>query len=91
MATTHPFTWHRASRPEARALRVGRALKRRRIALGLRQADLAVMSGISREDYELVETGEWLGQPAEAYVAELLAAVVRALDSELIRQARAAS
>lgn len=91
MDITHPFTAHRRTRPEARALRVGRAIKRRRLVLGLGQADLATLSGIARADYELVETGEWPGHPAEASVAELLSAVVRALDSELIRRSLAAS
>ena len=81
----------RPQRTEACALRIGRNIKRRRIALGLRQADLAHLAGMARSDYELVETGEWPGRTAEESIAGMLAAVVRALDSELRRQLLAAS
>ena len=84
-------TSDRPQRIEARALRIGRSIKRRRIALGLRQADLAQLAGLARSDYELVETGEWPGRTAEESITGMLAAVVRALDSESRRQLVAAS
>lgn len=91
METAGTTASYALKRSEARALRIGRAIKRRRIALGLGQADLAILSGLERSDYELVETGEWLGEVAEDSAAGMLAAVIRALDSELTRQSRAAS
>jgi transcriptional regulator with XRE-family HTH domain len=91
METADLSTWNRTTRCEARALRVGRAIKRRRMALGLGQAELAALAGMPRPYYELIETGEWPGHSAEESAADLLAAVVRALDSELTRQVRAAS
>ncbi len=80
-----------SARCEARALRTGRDIKRRRVALGLRQADLARLSGMCRSDYELVETGEWPDQKTEDVAAGMVRAIVRAMDVELSRQARAAS
>lgn len=90
METGHTSTPCRLTRVEARALRIGSALKRRRIALGLSQADLAVLSGITRSDYELVEKGEWPGQPSDEQAAAIIAAVVSALDSQLAAHMRAA-
>lgn len=77
------------ARWEARALRIGTALKQRRIALGLTQADLAMRSGLTRAEYELAEKGEWPGG-AEADSRRIMAAVERALERELDRQALAA-
>jgi transcriptional regulator with XRE-family HTH domain len=91
MEAARTYTTDHPMRREARALRIGRAIKRRRISLGLGQADLAILSGLARSDYELVETGEWPGQTAEASAPAMLAAVIHALDSELTRQSRAAS
>lgn len=91
MATARTYTSNHPMRCEARALRIGRAIKRRRISLGLRQADLATLSGLARSDYELVEAGEWPGHAAEGSAANMLAAVIHALDLELTRQSRAAS
>lgn len=91
METAHSDTSNQPMRCEARALRIGREIKRRRISLGLGQADLAILSGLARSDYELVETGEWPGQTAEASAPAMLMAVIHALDVELTRQSRAAS
>lgn len=91
MESARTYTSHRLQRREARALRIGRSIKRRRISLGLGQADLAILSGLARSDYELVETGEWPGQPAEGSAPAMLAAVIHALDVELTRQSRTAS
>jgi transcriptional regulator with XRE-family HTH domain len=91
MNTAGTYTSNHPMRCEARALRIGRSIKRRRISLGLGQADLAILSGLARSDYELVETGEWPGHAAEASAAAMVTAVVHALDVELTRQSRAAS
>ena len=91
MEIARTYTSDHPMRCEARALRIGRSIKRRRISLGLGQADLAVLSGLARSDYELVETGEWPGQAAEASAPAMLTAVIHALDVELTRQSRAAS
>ena len=91
MDTASTYTSRQPMRCEARALRIGRSIKRRRISLGLSQADLAILSGLARFDYELVESGEWPGQEAESSAPAMLAAVIHALDVELTRQSRAAS
>lgn len=63
-------TAQRTPRPEALALRSGAALKRRRIGLGLSQADFAKRLGMTRVDYEALERGNLVaGIPAAARVA----------------------
>ena len=91
METARTYMPDRPMRCEARAVRIGRSIKRRRISLGLGQADLAMLSGLARSDYELVETGEWPGHAAEASAPAMVTAVVLALDVELTRQSRIAS
>lgn len=85
------FTSVSAPRDEARALRIGRDLKRKRIELGLGQADVAALADIARADYELIETGTWPGELVEPQVGSMIASITRALDGRAERDMRVAS
>ena len=62
-------TAQRTPRPEALALRAGAALKRRRIGLGLSQADFAKHLGMTRVHYEAMERGAVISTVPAARVA----------------------
>lgn len=80
MVTATNSTLPAARRWEADALRIGAALKRRRGALGISQADLAKRSGVVRADYEALESGDWPIRTTVESVMSLIAAVLPTLE-----------
>lgn len=79
------LTAHPAPAPlrcEAAALRLGTSLKRRRVSLGLSQAEVAERTAMSRSEYEHVERGDWPAGTSLESLAHTIAFVALALGDD---------